>query len=491
MALTRYTPGMHAPHERWRGTGPMVLATLLALPGTAGATRIVVDPGGGGDAVTIEAGLALTAYGDTVEVACGTYLEHDLVLGDGVVLRSVTGDPDCVTIDALGLGRVMACEQADSTTVLEGVTLQGGRPQPEGSAGGLYCYQSDPVVRRCRFLDNASVGAYGKGGALRADVATPRIEDCHFEGNTSTFGGAVYTAYFDTEFVDCTFVDNVADSSGGGVFLFVGSGRVERCRFEGNRAPTGAGLSLWLRASPPVIDCVFDGNVAGDEGGGLRAAWISHPEIVGSTFVDNDAPVGAGIVVREGGTPTLTRSLLAWNGPGEAILVEDGSTLDIACTDLFGNGADWAGAIADQLGVDGNVAVDPLLCRPLDAMASVAESSPCLPGQHPDGTDCGRIGTGDAACVSVSVPAIADAHEDRWRVHPHPARSPVTLAWIAPGPAPTGVTIVDAAGRRVVRVRVAEGRALWELHDDRGRPVAPGVYFAIGTEGARRITVVR
>jgi len=467
------------------------VAVAVLVPGTVEGARVVVDPAGSGDAVTIAGGLALATYGDTVEVACGTYLERDLGLGDGIVLRSATQDPDCVTIDAGGLGRVMACEGADSTTVLEGFTLTGGRPVPEGSGGGLYCYQSAPRVRHCRFVGNTSEGPYGKGGALRADLATPLLESCHFEDNTSTFGGAVYTAYFDVDFVDCTFVANEADSSGGGVYLFVGSGRLERCRFERNRAPTGAGLSLWLRASPTVVDGIFVGNLATDEGGGLRAVQRSDPAIEGCTFVDNEAPVGAAMATRVTSAPTLHRTLAAWNGTGEAVFVDETSTVTLSCTDLFGNGADWVGSIAGQLGVSGNLAVNPLLCRPLDDVGSVAESSPCLAGQHPDGIDCGRIGTGDAACVAVSVPPADAATTGLLRVAPHPARTRVTIHWTGTAPAPLALTVVDAAGREVAQVPVSGRRAIWDLRDEGARRVAPGVYFAVGNGEAERISVVR
>ena len=52
------------------------------------------------DAPTIQAGVNSTAPGDTVEVACGTYTAG-AVLKDGIVIRSETGLPGCVTIDVV------------------------------------------------------------------------------------------------------------------------------------------------------------------------------------------------------------------------------------------------------------------------------------------------------------------------------------------------------------------------------------------------------
>jgi hypothetical protein len=82
----------------------------------------------------------------------------------------------------------------------------------------------------------------------------------------------------------------------------------------------------------------------------------------------------------------------------------------ISCCDFFGNaGGDWIGCgIEGQHGINGNFSADPLFCGPMDGSTPMIVSdasaltlhadSPCLPGNHPDGEDCGLIGAYGQGC---------------------------------------------------------------------------------------------
>src|SRR5262245_32633825 len=106
---------------------------------------------------TIAAGLAASASGDTVLVACGSYAEHDLSMKSGVTLRSESGDPSCVSIDAGDLGRVMSGSNLDPATRIEGITMTGGRASgawPASAGGAAYFLRSSPSIRDCAFVSN-------------------------------------------------------------------------------------------------------------------------------------------------------------------------------------------------------------------------------------------------------------------------------------------------------------------------------------------------
>jgi hypothetical protein len=101
-------------------------------------------------------------------------------------------------------------------------------------------------------------------------------------------------------------------------------------------------------------------------------------------------------------TVTIDRSILVY-AAFNAVDVFGSSTVTLSCADLFGNGGNWVGRIADQASINGNFSADPLFCEAADPDFTLHSSSPCLPGNHPDGADCGLIGALGQGCGPVSV----------------------------------------------------------------------------------------
>jgi len=179
------------------------------------------------EAPNIQAGIDSASAGDTVLVACGTYNEYAIIMKSGVILRSETGLADCVTIDALGQGRIITCIDVDSAASIEGFTLAGGLASggwPANAGGGIYCENASPVVSDCCFRENTAT--YGGGIACRS--SEPTVLGCTFADNAaSTQGGGIYSYYFSSVTVGNTII--ASSSDGEAVYCTYGGSAALSC----------------------------------------------------------------------------------------------------------------------------------------------------------------------------------------------------------------------------------------------------------------------
>ena len=112
---------------------------------------------------------------------------------------------------------------------------------------------------------------------------------------------------------------------------------------------------------------------------------------------------GSGLYCGQNASIDIEGSVIAF-GVGEVEVCCSGGTIFPICCDIFGNSdGDWGGCIADQEGVNGNISADPEFCHPLSGDFTLCSSSPCLPGNHPDGDDCGLIGAFGEGCSGPSA----------------------------------------------------------------------------------------
>lgn len=83
-----------------------------------------------------------------------------------------------------------------------------------------------------------------------------------------------------------------------------------------------------------------------------------------------------------------------------------GGVATLTCCDVFGNqDGDWVDCLAGQLGLEGNFAADPRFCDLNEGGLTLDSSSPCLPGNHPQGEECGLIGAFGPGCGTTPVRA--------------------------------------------------------------------------------------
>ncbi len=270
----------------------------------------------------------------------------------------------------------------------------------------------------------------------------------------------------------------------------------ERCVFSGNSSLRGGGVACHT-ATPRFIDCLFIDNYASNSGGAL-SSFYSSPVFSGCTFVGNSAgSFGSGMWFQGSPAPAVERTIIAYGRQAAAVHCDTLTTLSISCCDIYGNtGGDWVGCIADQEGVNGNFSASPIFCGADSGDFTLSANSPCLPGNHPNGDDCGLIGAYGEGCDAIAVP-VDDIARARLRVRPNPFRSAVRLTAEPPPAGEMFVDVFDVAGRRIrsFRPHSATETIEWGGLRDDGRTALPGMYFIrVSTRewvDTRRVLLIR
>ena len=379
---------------------PLLCAGIasLAFSIPSSATTIHVPE----DQPTIATALASAASSDSIVVACGTYLEHDLVMVSGVTLRSATGDPACVIIDASSSGSILDCSDVDSETRIEGITFKSGSA---AFGGGIVCHGGNPVISDCIF---DSCVAEGSGGAIGMDGALPAISRCTFRFNESLFsaGGAIF-AEDNSSFVltDCLFEDNTADDFGGAAIYAENDSNVlvTGCRFIQNQGQAGGALSF-SDASPTLTSCVFSRNAAA-QGSAILFTGSGHILTIEScTFSRNESPFATGAIqIEGGGNLTMTKSIISGSINVAAIACSNPGSISISCSNIHGNvDGDWVGCIESFHSINENFSLDPLFCDPPQDDLTIRSDSPCV--NH---GGCGLVGALDVGCTPDAVDAAS------------------------------------------------------------------------------------
>ncbi len=267
-------------------------------PAVADTPGIVRVPG---DWPSVQEGMLFALRGETVIVDPGRWLGA-LSVGRGMTLRGrqplLESEVDATRIDAGGQGRVLTLRAANGEGILiEGVTLAGGRAT-EGAlidtggtpiklrharvtanraAGDGLVLAPSGEVSDCRFIDNSC----GGGGIFSRFGG--KVERSRFERNRAAWGVVAYLCG-GIEFADCEFIENEASISGG--VAFESDGSFTRGVARGNSARQLGGVLY--RFTGPVTESDFEANEA------LRGGVLHQSQglIARNRFAGNEATSG-------------------------------------------------------------------------------------------------------------------------------------------------------------------------------------------------------
>lgn len=232
-----------------------IFISILAAPSYLFARTWLVPI----DAPTIQAGIDSAVAGEIVEVACGTYYEHNIVMKSGVTLRSESGDYQCVTVDALQRGRVFYCSELASTTRVDGFTITGGESY---DGAGIYCtLGTEMTISNCQFVNNRSQWAAGIACVLNS---APTISFCVFRRNiTERDGGGIGCSNSHVTVLNCTFYRNYSLRSGSAIFCQNGANaELANCILAYNSSDFVFPVPVWCSGEDSEVS-MYDCNVWG------------------------------------------------------------------------------------------------------------------------------------------------------------------------------------------------------------------------------------
>ncbi len=254
------------------------------------------------------------------------------------------------------------CGQGDTVLVAQGVySIDAPIHPPECSADPLYIL--------------------GESGASLT------IIDCSASGDGFTLGSGFYIVKGFT----------VRGASGAGILIdlaFSGEIVVQNCVLKENAA---CGIDVLFSTS--TINIIR--NVIHSNGKGIHTFDSSGIYIVGNTISGHLGASGAGISIVDCNPVTniiqnniVVDNTYMINGTAIPMLFEN--------NDIYNN-------VNNQnvyVGIDGNFSLDPEFCSVVprsDGNFSLQSDSPCAPGNHPLGIQCGLVGARMVGCSTVST----------------------------------------------------------------------------------------
>ena len=165
--------------------------------------------------------------------------------------------------------------------------------------GAIYAVRSELNLDSCKFISN--VASNHGGGIFTMEHCLVRVNSSIFQGNTADLYGGGLSISYDSHLsiFDSIIRDNRA-SEGGGIRSYSGSSIISnRTQFVSNASILGAGIHAKYRSNVKLINSSFVDNEADSTGGGLFCSgnrnvsklvnsifWNNQPQEISSTSRD-------------------------------------------------------------------------------------------------------------------------------------------------------------------------------------------------------------
>jgi hypothetical protein len=267
----------------------LLCAFLVLGAGPAHAATWIVDQSGLEDFTSIQEAVDAASMPDTILVRPGTYHERVSFFQDksGILLKG-DGPVADVVIDADTL--VVGFWDTDPAVRVENLTLTGSNLH-----GALWIQGSKVEIVGCVIRDNVGPGSCnGVGGGGKAYFFSDiLVEGCVFEGNHSWESPGGFIVWGSRADIRNNIFRNNSSCYGGGLEMYHcednGVSVIEGNLFLNNDADTWGGGLFNVDSSPIIRNNTFVGN-----GGAVRAAIAvlgGAPDIHHNIFVDSDQAI--------------------------------------------------------------------------------------------------------------------------------------------------------------------------------------------------------
>ena len=244
--------------------------------------------------------------------------------------------------------------------------------------GGIYCSQSAVTIASNRVH---AIGRYAGGISMHESLPSRIVDnDIGPIENDNGYSYGIEYSGDSASVIESNTIHEVVWRGGWGIICH-SSVRIAGNLIFSNETMPGFhnGGGILVDASPVIEGNTIVGNVNGD------GIWCAS---------------GSSAIIRNNVIANNTQS--EYGNDGWGIYTESASIV-VSCCDIYNHESGNYYGIADQTGLNGNISVDPIFCDAAAHDYSIHEMSPCAPGKHPDGVECGLIGARGVACYYIAT----------------------------------------------------------------------------------------
>lgn len=313
------------------------------------AYQSIVDAGAAGSVVT-----AIDITSATVDGF--TLTNGNFSIGGGVYCwqsSPVIANNKITGNTATNMGGGIACY--DSTPSITGNLISGNSAANYG--GGICCYAlSSPTIAGNTISGN-NTPSEGRGGGIYVySQAHPSITGNTLTGNSSGEGGAIYCASEEPIQIAANAMSTNSATTGGAIHCLQSSPEIVGNVISDNTASDGGGLYLWSNSRPTISRNTLKGNSATGWGGGIMCMQGCSASIVNNVIVGNltSESGGGGALCSNNSSPALMNNTIHGNssGWGGAVYARLGGTIAMTNCILSGNRGSVGGCIAKETGAE-------------------------------------------------------------------------------------------------------------------------------------------